>query len=162
MGSLWLRPVTVSSCIHSVLGWAVGRTGLNMTHATRCCAEKDVNLVWSSDLIKHSGRLDGWDCLYQSTSVCVNMRRVPIHWSLLHRSPHSAPVEGWKEGDESLSWNAWTSRSCRVKACDSSCEWVHVSAGGTEAVIHSELHFVCEQNWFWCPGGVQAASCCVL
>lgn len=151
-----IKTSQVSSCIQPVLGWAVGRTGLNMTHTTRCCAEKDVTLVWTSDLTKHSGWLDGWDCLHQSTSVCKH------DTGLLNRTSHSVHVEGWKGGDECLSWNAWTSWSCRVKACVSSCERVHVSAGGTEAVIHSELHFVCEQNWFWCPGGVQAASCCVL
>lgn len=80
-------------------------------------------------------------------------------WILIHLRPHSAPcsalrIRRWEFGMKSVPcqgmcffWHV--------------CEWVHVSAGGSKAVIHSALHFVCEQNWFWCPEGIQFAWCCV-
>ena len=41
----WLLWKSVSSCIQPVLGWAVGWTGLDVTHTTRCYAKNDVTLM---------------------------------------------------------------------------------------------------------------------
>lgn len=154
MGWSWFRPVTIRSVLGCVLGW----TGLEHdSHIQVFYRERrhfnDTALTWSNTV-------NGWtskylkflaESVYISQPVNVNMG--PVSFKCFSGSQHRRWWEfGMKRVDES------------IPPCQGMCflcVWVHVSAGGREAVIHSELHFVCEENWFWCPEGVQAASCCV-
>lgn len=169
MGSSWSRPVTVPSCTQPVKPWVqpvLGYTGLSMIHSTRCYSENNVTLtmkLWPDQTL-------GWT---KSISVCITETSGCKHEgsdsfkSSARNNSHSVHAAEWKAGDESLARDAWTSGilPCRGLWVSSQnvWEWMHVSAGGREAVIHSELRFVWEQNWFWCPEGIQHASFqCVL
>lgn len=152
VGWSWLKPVRASRCIQPALGWTLSEyDSHNQVLRQEWRRFNDEAPTWSQTVENlDSSYIPHWDCLdpdsFKSFSSSLSSTF----------SPH---VQRWK--DESLAWNA-----CRVKACVSSsgmcvtgfmCQQV----GAWQWFVQCCILF-CEQNWFWCPEGIQFASCCVL